>query len=63
MATMAEELFNVVGRARNANLFQPLGAVADDDLFLRISFDKNRTVDAHEIHPHLFHFSVTTAVT
>src|SRR5713101_7332063 len=48
MATMREQVFNVAPRL-SADCLQARGAVANDDLLLRWSFDKDRAVDAREI--------------
>ena len=40
---MAQQVFDIMPRAY-ADLFQPLGAVANDNLLLRLSFDEDRAV-------------------
>src|ERR1043165_2847323 len=53
MNAMADQLLNFFSRA-HADLLQALGAIADDDLLLRVTLDENRAVDARETCAHLF---------
>src|SRR5215468_3739074 len=53
VTTMAKYSFDFPAR-RHTNSFQSLRPAADDDLLLRLAFDKDGTVDTREVITHLF---------
>jgi len=55
VAAMPEQFFNIMSRP-HTDVFQVLGAVANDDFLLRPALDENRAVNAREIGAHVFPF-------
>src|SRR3989442_9573297 len=55
MTAMAEHSFNIAPRA-DADLFQALRAVANDDFLLRCSLDEDGAIDSREIFTRVFPF-------